>query len=308
VEQGKPEGYVSFLAEVGRKVDNNVADSLTYVAAELQYSDGKKAAALTGFKNYISKYPDGRYAMEANYYAGEMSRENKAIADAVKYYDVVAAKAPNKFAERSLVFLSRIHYFDLKDYAKAANYYQQLKTYASAADTRLESMRGLIRSQYYLKDYANAVTNAKELLQQGAAGSDDKIFANLVLGIQSKAEGNCNEAIGYFKTVAGLSKAEFGAESRYNIAVCLYEQAKYIEAEKSAFEVVQKSGSYASWVERSYILLGDIYLKQQDYFNAKATYKSVAENATIPEIKKEATEKLAKAEELSAAASKIGGQ
>lgn len=308
VEQGKPEGYVSFLAEVGRKVDNNVADSLTYVAAELQYSDGKKPVALASFKNYISKYPDGRYAMEANYYAGEMSRENKALSDAVKYYDAVAAKAPNKFAERSLVFLSRIHYFDLKDYPKSVKYYQQLKTYASAADTRLESMRGLIRSQYYLKDYANAVTNAKELLQQGAAGSDDKIFANLVLGIQSKAEGNCNEAIGYFKTVASLSKAEFGAEARYNVALCLYEQSKYAEAEKTAFEVVQKSGSYANWVERSYILLGDIYLKQQDYFNAKATYKSVADNATIPEVKKEAMEKLAKAEELSAAASKIGGK
>jgi len=41
--------------------------------------------------------------------------------------------------------------------------------------------------------------------------------------------------------------------------------------------------------------LGDIYLKQKDYFNAKATYKSVADNATIPELKKEAQDKLANA-------------
>ncbi|HSC52414.1 MAG TPA: tetratricopeptide repeat protein [Phnomibacter sp.] len=308
VEQGKPDGYISFLQEVGKKVDNNVADSITFVAAELQYSDGKKPAALAGFKNYISKFPEGRSIVEANYYAAEISRENKALKEAVGFYDAVASKAPNKYAERSLVYLSRIHYFDFKDYAKAAGYYQQLKTYATAADTRLESMRGLIRSQYYLKDYANAVTNAKELLQQGTAGSDDKIFANLVLGIQAKQEANCGEAIGYFKTVATLSKAEFGAEARYNIALCLYEQAKYADAEKSAFEVIQKSGSYANWVERSYLLLGDIYLKQQDFFNAKATYKSVAENASIPEVKQEAAAKLAKAEELSAAASKIGGQ
>ena len=43
------------------------------------------------------------------------------------------------------------------------------------------------------------------------------------------------------------------------------------------------------------MLLGDIYLKEKDYFNAKATYKSVADNATIPDLKKEAQDKLAAA-------------
>jgi hypothetical protein len=55
------------------------------------------------------------------------------------------------------------------------------------------------------------------------------------------------------------------------------------------------------------LLLGDIYLQQKDYFNARATYKSVAENATIPELKKEAEAKLAAAEAAAAAASKIEG-
>ena len=31
---------------------------------------------------------------------------------------------------------------------------------------------------------------------------------------------------------------------------------------------------------------------EKDYFNAKATYQSVADNATIPEIKTEAKQKL----------------
>ena len=38
--------------------------------------------------------------------------------------------------------------------------------------------------------------------------------------------------------------------------------------------------------------LGDVYLQEKDYFNAKATYQSVATNATIPELKKEAQDKL----------------
>ena len=59
------------------------------------------------------------------------------------------------------------------------------------------------------------------------------------------------------------------------------------------------------WVAKSYILLGDIYLKQKDYFNAKATYKSVADNAGIPELKKEAIDKLDIAVKEEQASSKV---
>jgi TolA-binding protein len=307
VEMGKPEAYVSFMKEAGRKVESNVADSLTYVAAELQLSEGKKTEALVSLKNYLQQYPDGIYALDANYYVGELLRENKQLQESVKYYDKVAAVAPNKYSERVLVFLSRMHYFDFKDYPNASKYYGQLKAFATTNENRLEAMRGLVRSQYYQGDFVNAVTNAKDLLQQGSAGSDDKVFANMVLGKQARQDNNCGEAIAYFRAVSNLSKAEFGAEARYQIAQCLFDQNKMGEAEKAAFEVIQKSGSYEYWVTKSYLLLGDIYLQQKDYFNAKATYKSVAENATIPELKKEAEAKLAAAEAAAAAASKIEG-
>jgi hypothetical protein len=59
-----------------------------------------------------------------------------------------------------------------------------------------------------------------------------------------------------------------------------------------AYEVINKSGSYEYWVASTYLLLGDIYLIQKDYFNAKATYQSVADNVTIEELKTEAKKKL----------------
>jgi hypothetical protein len=66
-------------------------------------------------------------------------------------------------------------------------------------------------------------------------------------------------------------------------------------AEKAGLEVIKVTGSYDYWVAKAYILLGDVYLQKKDYFNAKATYQSVANNATIPELKKEAQDKLARA-------------
>ena len=69
---------------------------------------------------------------------------------------------------------------------------------------------------------------------------------------------------------------------------------------------IRETGSYDNWVTKSYILLGDIFMQQKDYFNAKATYESVAKNSTIPELKAEAQQKLDRATAEEKANSKIG--
>ena len=49
-------------------------------------------------------------------------------------------------------------------------------------------------------------------------------------------------------------------------------------------------------------------MQQKDYFNAKATYESVAKNSVIPELKSEAQQKLDKAIAEEKAVSKVGGE
>ena len=72
-------------------------------------------------------------------------------------------------------------------------------------------------------------------------------------------------------------------------------------AETAAFDVIKKTPSYDYWVAKSYILLGKIFWKEDDYFNAKATLQSIIDNAGIPELAEEAEELLnkVKAEEKS---------
>jgi len=63
-------------------------------------------------------------------------------------------------------------------------------------------------------------------------------------------------------------------------------------AEKAGFDVINKAGSYEHWITRAYILLGDVYFKQQDYFNAEATLRSIVENTSDAQLKLEAQQKL----------------
>jgi predicted negative regulator of RcsB-dependent stress response len=84
----------------------------------------------------------------------------------------------------------------------------------------------------------------------------------------------------------------FTAEAHYLKAFIYFNQQKYNLAELTAFEVIKKQAAYEFWVTKTYLLLGDIYLAQNDTFNAIATYKSIAENASIPSLQQIASDKL----------------
>jgi TolA-binding protein len=294
VENGQPGEFVTFMRTNGKDISFNEEDSLTYASAQIQYNNKALDAALTGFRNYISKFPDGKYAVDANFYAAEILNTRKDFTNALTHYGNVAAKAPNKFAERGTLQAARIAYFELKDYAKAEQYFAQLKTIATQADVKLEAMRGLLRCQYKLSKWTEAVPNAQELLQQKGVATDDKMIANMVLAKSSQQNNDLAVATSYYKTVVGLGKSEYAAEARYRIAEILLQQNKPADAEKAAFEVINKAGSYDYWITKAYILLGDVYYQQKDYFNAEATLKSVVDNATIAELKAEAQQKLDK--------------
>jgi TolA-binding protein len=292
VEEGRSGEYVGFAKKMGRDVSTQQQDSLAYAEAEIQMGNGNFTNALQRFDAYLKKYPDGRYALEAYYYSGEIYSSRKEWVSAAAAYEAVAAKVPNRFGEKSLLQAARLNFFDIKAYEKAGKYYAALKEFASTQENKLEAMRGLLRSQYQLAAWPEAQVNAKELLVYKGANADDKLLANVVLARAAEADAQYDLAIAYYKAVATGTKGDLSAASRYGIAWCQFKQNRYKEAEKSAFEVISKNGSYEIWVAKAYLLLGDIYMQQHDYFNAKATFQSVVENAALPELKEEAQRKL----------------
>jgi len=205
------------------------------------------------------------------------------------------------------VLAARLNFFDLQNYEKAEKYFTLLKSNASTQENKLESMRGLLRSQYQLQKWNEAVANAKDLLNEKGIGTDDKILANMAIAKSYQTSNDCPQAITYYRQVASLSKAAYGAEARYAIAECFYSQNRLEDAEKAAIEVVNKSGSYELWATKAYILIGDIFFKQKDYFNAKATLQSVVDNAKIEELRQEAERKLQMVVEEERKNSKVDG-
>ncbi|MEI8058845.1 MAG: tetratricopeptide repeat protein [Ferruginibacter sp.] len=305
VEEGHPNDYVELMRKNGKNISVSEADSLNYTAAEIKYDANDCVSAITGFNNYLSQFANGSFALEANYYKSECYLKSKDFKNALTGYNYVNAKGLNRFFEKATLEAARINYFELKDYTAAKKYFESLLTGSANQDNILESLRGLVRCQYLLKDYTTANETAKTLLTKKGISTDDKAVAFLVLGKSQQLINDCSSAIGSFKSCAAINKSAWGAEARFELANCQYIAGNSSIAEKSAMAVIKETGSYDLWVTKSYILLGDIFMKEKDYFNAKATYESVAKNSVIPELKNEAQQKLDKAIEEEKAGSKV---
>jgi TolA-binding protein len=288
----KPDDFVSFMQKSGKPVSYSEQDSLTYVIAQSAYNNRSYDNALQGFNNYLAKYPDGKYSVESNYMMADIYNTRKDFPHAITYYNNVAQKAPNSYAEQSVLQAARISYFELKDYNQAEQYFTQLKSLATTPENKLESMRGLLRCQYKLNEFTDAVANAQDLLQQKGIATDDKSIANMVTAKNYQNNNQFDEATDAYKTVISLGKNEYSAEARYRVAEILLQQNNLKEAEKAGFDVINKAGSYDYWITKAYVLLGDVYFKEQDYFNAEATLRSVVQNASDTQLKQEAQQKL----------------
>ncbi|HXS58108.1 MAG TPA: tetratricopeptide repeat protein, partial [Hanamia sp.] len=224
VEMGRPNDYVDFVKKSGKVISISEADSLTYAAAELKYSNNDCAGALASFSNYLSKYPQGAYLLETNFYMAECYAKSKDWQNALKGYEAVVNQGSSRFAERAAFAAARIDYFELQDYAKSKIYFAKLRDLATTPENQLEALRGLVRSYYQTKDFTEANNTSKELLTKKGLSTDDKAIANLVLGKSLQADNKCDEAITAFKQVAAINKSAWGAESRYEIANCYFTQ------------------------------------------------------------------------------------
>lgn len=304
----KPADFIAFMKQSGKPVTYSEEDSLTYHAAELRYEAKDFTNAKSGLNEYLSKFPDGKYAVEANYFSAEINVNNKDNKAALPFYNAVATRSPNKFAERSALQSARIYYFDLKDYDNAEKYFSLLKSLATQQENKLEAMRGLLRCQYKLQQWKDAAANATDLLEEKGTATDDKMMANMILAKSHQTDNQLDQALYAYKQVTLLGKSEQSAEAQYAIASILLQQNKLTEAEKAGFEVIKKYGSYGYWVTKSYILLGDVYFKENDLFNAEATFKSVVENAEQDEFKKEAQQKLDRVVEEKSKTNKVDQQ
>jgi TolA-binding protein len=292
VENQTPELFVQFMNEFGKPLAIDEQDSLTYRASIIKYEQKKLVEASNGFKKYLNAFPNGKYQLEANNLVAEIAYAQQQYDSAAFYFSKVADQSPNKFAERASLIAARLYYFNFKEYTLAEKYFTSLNSIATQQENKNEALKGLLRCQYKAENCVECAIIAEQILKDKSAAPDDILIANMTLFHQHLINKDTANAITILQKVIKGNSSQITAEAHYLLAKLYLDQQQLTVAEKTAFDIIKKHVSYEYWITKTYLLLGDIYIAQKDNFNAIATYKSVSENASIEELKNEASNKL----------------
>jgi TolA-binding protein len=228
-------------------------------------------------QKYLSKYPNGYFAVDASYYLAECYYKNPSPAKAQQYYNFVIARSPNQYMERSLANSAQLYEND-KDYTMAAKRYEQLEEIASKKDLTIYALQGELTSNFHLNDYQKTLDIGNKILGLGYTDEALKTTAQYYMGKSYLALNQGENAMASFTQVVKANDAEMGAEANYEVAHIYFLQEKYEDSRKSILALKDRYDGYDYWRAKAFILLSDIYVKDGDTFQAKSTLQSIIAN------------------------------
>lgn len=276
---GKSDEYVAYVSTIpGYKVTESAVDSLAYMVGALRYNDGDYEKAITGFSNYLDKYPNGANRIKAIYLRAESYSVLKQYDNAFVDYEKLTQLGNSEFYIQSLRKSALIAYNLLQNFDKAFMYYDAYYNVISDEDEKYKAALGALRSAFRIskteavKKYGTLISSHK------LASVDEQASAWYYLGKAYLRENDMNTASDAFKKAAGMVDNNQAAESRYMIAEILYKKGNIKAAEEQCNLANESNAAYPFWIAKSLMLLSDIYVDKSDLFNARAALEAIIEN------------------------------
>ena len=276
---GRPDEYFAFLETIpGYKVDNLAKDSINFRAAEAQFEAGNYDRAVTAYTNYINRYPNGNYKLQAYYNRGESYSVLKDYTNALKDYEFVVNQGSSRYYLKALNKAAIIAYNHAQAFQKAYDLYLKLEQAADSDDMRFEAQLGAMRSAYRMNNTQAVSETARKVASNPNATPDQVATANFYIGKIAFDRKEYDNALSAFNQVTRLSDNEQTAEARYLIAYTYYLRRDLNMAQQLCINANKESSAYPYWVAKSVILLSDILVEKGDLLNARAALEALLEN------------------------------
>lgn len=275
--------YIDYTKTLGRVIKTNAAtkeDSLTYMAAERQYVQGKYSQAAAGMKSYVNSYcPDGRYCTVAQYYMADSYYRTGMRDEALQAYDPLTEMKGSTHREEACLRAAEIAY-DKKDYAAASKYFERLQECASIIDNANAARLGVLRCSYHLEDHNATIRIATQIIEDNHSENSMVYEARYHRAKSYLAQNDTFRAMPDLKEVAKDMRTAQGAEAKYLISDILYKQKELDKAETEIMDFAQNGTPHQYWLAKAMVLLADIYIQREDDFQAKQYLLSLQANYT----------------------------
>lgn len=294
VAKGEPEKAVSFLGEfVSKNPSLSYADQLMFKKGEIYYSLRNYEKAKTEYRSFTSAYPKSKLVPDAYYWIGKSAQNLNQSEEAIFSFEkVFNGYKDSELASASVLEMGLI-YRSAKNYDAAINIYSrgisELKKSAKIPEFQYNKGMTLLEKNNFQEAYS--MFEEVVMYYPETVFGDKSKFELALIDIAARRFLNADE---YLTSLSENRTDELGAKSQYYLGQSLYDQGKYDEAITALVRVRTVYPRYEEWLMRSYILLGDSYVKLNDKRNAAEMYRAVIAKYSGTPIGDEALQKLRK--------------
>ena len=277
VSQGDADAYFNYAAKAGLESDLTALsrDSLSFAAAQKLYLDGQQEAAAKSLRSYVQSYPKGYYLTDALYYLSDCYLRSGERGEAIETLTALADRGTTQYTVAVLEKLSEMTYADER-WDEAASAYRRLYDAAPTKTGREEAMKGYVRATVAGGDGAKIAAMAADVCGHDDAGAAALREAKYAWAGQLRAEGRRDEAVKLYRELAKDVRTKEGSEAAYYVIESTFGSGDMDKTEKEVFAFSEREPQ-AYWLAKAFILLGDVYVKKGDNFQARATWQSVAD-------------------------------
>ena len=292
IAQNRVDEYFPYVERTTKMKFSTVEqDSTIFLAVEERYQEGEYAVATGGLESYLSKFPNGLFALKAHYLLADCYNRQELYAQALPHYEWVVQAGTNQYSERALMTGANIAY-SLGDYTKASELYGQLADNAESDNGLLQGLLGAVRCAAALGNHDNIMTAGERLVAEGKTTTEMKEEAWLAMGRSAFNSSQKDEAYRLYGHLVSSSNGEYNGEARCRQAEILMLKKEYDEAEHMIERIVNDASS-DYWLAYSFVLWADIYYARGNNLQAKQTLQSIIENYDGEDLVGVARQKLA---------------
>ncbi len=292
-DKGEPSAYFAYARTLSFvQISKSQEDSLTFAVGEDAWLAGNCKKTEKALLNYLHRFPHGGFTVKSWHYLGECYARQKDTAKALQYFEKIIAWPVNDYSLSSLVKAARMEYA-LKNYKKAAAYYQKVESMAEDPSLKLEAVDGQMRAAFLSGNLSLAAQAAGKLIRMPQVSEDQTVYAHFVLAKAAWKAGDLAAAQREFSITDQLSKGFRGAEAKYYLALIAFRNKNYDKTEKRVYALSDQYPAEIYWVAKGFILLADVYVARGNIFQARETLKSIIANYPGKDLKQLARKKLA---------------
>ena len=295
VEQGRVEEYermvqnLDFIDVSDEEIEKTMFDS-----AEQFYLTNNLEKSIQSFEKYIARFPNGPNSLAANYYLADAYHRSGQTEKAIPYYQKILEIDNNQFTEKSQVKVAT-YYMDHENWEKAIDVLSKLEIQAESNRNSLFAQSNLMKGNYALQNYEQAVAYAEKVMNQDKLDEKIKSDAQIIIARSAFQSGDFRKAQEAFSIVESSAKGELKAEAIYYDAFFKHEEGNYKLSNVAVQKLASDFSSFKYWGGKGLVIMAKNFYALEDAYQATYILESVIQKfADFKDVVDEAKSELAR--------------